>query len=97
MVFNTTGRMKNNLQVWLLMRLQTLGSTISFFCIVLQVTSRGYISPEELSIAILYAQVLPVLCQQFLTMSTQLEASMASAERFKRAADDTPQEWIGNG
>ena len=61
--------------------------------------SRGYISPEELSIAILYAQVMPVLCQQFLTMSTQLEASMASAERFKRAVDETPQEgWtLGHG
>ncbi len=44
-VFNTTSRMKNNLQIWLLMRLQTLGSSISFFCIVLQVSALGPPSP----------------------------------------------------
>ena len=69
-----------NIKLWLLMRLNTAGSAITFFCIVAQVVTRGYISTSDLSIAILYAQLLPALLQAFLFQSSQLEAQMASGE-----------------
>jgi hypothetical protein len=50
-------RVNNLVQQWLSMRLGTISACISFFCTVLQVTSNGFISPQNLALAITYAQV----------------------------------------
>ena len=75
------------------MRLQIVGATIIFFCVVLAIASdNSIIRPADLSLAILYAQMLPAVFQQFLTMSTMLEANMSAPERVAWALQSTPQE-----
>lgn len=86
-------RVKFRLTIWLGMRLQIVGATIIFFCVVLAIASdNSIIRPADLSLAILYAQMLPAVFQQFLTMSTMLEANMSAPERVAWALQSTPQE-----
>ena len=53
-------RINSLVQQWLVMRLGTISACIAFFCTVLQVTSNGFISPENLALAITYAQVTSI-------------------------------------
>ena len=89
---NTTQRVKQMVSLWLNLRLEILGASVAFLCILIQVLSRGIISPDALSLAVLYAQALPKLCENFLRVSAFLEATMSSCERVKNAISYTPQE-----
>jgi len=89
---NSTGRIQNMVKQWLAVRLETMGATITFFCVLIQVVSKGYVSPTAMALAVLYAQTLPRLCDYFLRSSAFLEAAMASVERVKHAIDTVPQE-----
>ncbi len=94
---NSTGRIQNMIKQWLAVRLETMGATITFFCVLIQVVSKGYVSPTSMALAVLYAQTLPRLCDYFLRSSAFLEAAMASVERVKYAIDTVPQENYDTG
>ena len=94
---NSTQRIKNLAKAWLAVRLETVGASITFFCILIQVLSKGFVSPEDMALAVLYAQTLPRLCDNFLRATSFLEAAMSSVERVKHALDTVPRENYDTG
>jgi ABC-type multidrug transport system fused ATPase/permease subunit len=84
-------------KLWLAVRSETMGATVTFFCVLIQVVGKGYISPSAMALAVLYAQTLPRLCDSSLKAQAFLEASMAAVERVKLAIESVPQENYDTG
>lgn len=77
---------------WMTIRLDCIGTTISFFIYVLTQTSSGFISPANLSVAMQFSNALPGLFLGMITMLALFESNFNSVERVKYYIDNVEQE-----
>ena len=81
------------IEAWMIIRLEVIGSLVSFFVIIMAITTRGIISDQYLGVALQYSYTTTFVCNMMIQLSANLEGMMAAIERMQYYTDCVPSEF----
>ena len=73
---------------WKQLRLDVIGSLMSFFVYALAASTDNFIPPSMLLVAITYSNTLPGLCSMFVTVVSNVESAFNSVDRIMHYIQD---------
>ena len=76
-VYTSIAFTKQKINSWLTTRIDTLGAVISFFVVLLAVTSSGFVSPEAMAVGVTYSFSIPPVLGFAMTMGAEVEVTIA--------------------
>jgi ATP-binding cassette subfamily C (CFTR/MRP) protein 1 len=79
---------------WLAVRLDLIGSLISFGIALLAIVAPGFIPAGFVAVGLSYSFQLTTYSRMFVLLSSQYEAQMNSVERIKEYVDTIPKEGL---
>jgi ATP-binding cassette subfamily C (CFTR/MRP) protein 1 len=80
------------LDQWKQVRLDIAGSCIALFIYILAASTRNFISPRLLLVAVTYSNILPIQCSNMVTILSTVESSFNSVERIMHYVEDIKSE-----
>jgi ATP-binding cassette, subfamily C (CFTR/MRP), member 1 len=76
--FSSISFLKQKLNHWINVRLDSVGAVVSFFVVVLALSSGDFIPPEALAVALTYSFTIPQILAVVMTMGAECEVSYLS-------------------
>jgi ATP-binding cassette subfamily C (CFTR/MRP) protein 1 len=77
---------------WKQVRLDMSGTFMSLFVYILAASTRNFISPRLLLVAVTYSNVLPLQCSNMVTILSTVESSFNSVERIMHYVEEVKSE-----
>lgn len=92
-VFSGVSHLRCKSEGWLYIRLEFLGAFVTFFIIMISITTTDIIKDQYLGICLTYSYQVTMLINIIISMIANLEAMMAAVERLQYYTEHTPSEW----
>jgi len=92
-VFSGASHLRCKSEGWLYIRLEFIGAFVTFFVIMISISTTNIIQDQNLGICLTYSYQVTMLINSLITLMANIEAMMAAVERIQYYSTETPSEW----